>query len=76
MAQFFPSGTTCRFERGRGKLYSCEDAVKIVSMHSSKGLKFGLVLIPNLGEMPKKSEYEADEARLLYVAMTRRLSGW
>ncbi|WP_349616491.1 3'-5' exonuclease [Azotobacter salinestris] len=57
--------------QGRGALYGAEDAVKIVSMHSSKGLEFGLVLIPGLGELPTKGEEEADEARLLYVAMTR-----
>lgn len=59
--------------RGRASLYSSIDAIKIVSMHSSKGLEFGLVLIPGLGEMPKKGEIEADEARLLYVAMTRAI---
>lgn len=59
--------------KGRGALYGAEDAVKIVSMHSSKGLEFGLVLIPGLGEMPRKGEDEADEARLLYVAMTRAI---
>jgi hypothetical protein len=64
----FASGQSAK---GRGALYGSEDAVKIVSMHSSKGLEFGLVLIPSLGEMPKKGEAEADEARLLYVAMTR-----
>lgn len=58
---------------GRGALYGSEDSVKIVSMHSSKGLEFGVVLIPNLGEMPKKGEEETDEARLLYVAMTRAI---
>ena len=31
------------------------------------------MLIPGLGEMPKKGEAEADEARLLYVAMTRAI---
>jgi superfamily I DNA/RNA helicase len=40
-------------------------------MHSSKGLEFGLVLIPALGDMPANAEEEHDEARLLYVAMTR-----
>ncbi|HSX71264.1 MAG TPA: 3'-5' exonuclease [Pseudomonas sp.] len=59
--------------KGRSQLYTDEDAVKIVSMHSSKGLEFGLVMIPGLGEMPKKGEPEADEARLLYVAMTRAI---
>lgn len=42
-------------------------------MHSSKGLQFGLVLIPGLGDMPRKGEPEADEAWLLYVAMTRAI---
>lgn len=59
--------------KGLGALYGGEDAVKIVSMHSSKGLEFGLVLILGLGEMPKKGEDETDEARLLYVAMTRAI---
>ncbi|WP_310271798.1 3'-5' exonuclease [Pseudomonas sp. 3296] len=49
------------------------DAVKVVSIHSSKGLEFGVVIIPELHEMPKKGEDEADEARLLYVAMTRTI---
>lgn len=66
----FASGQSAK---GRGALYGSEDAVKIVSMHSSKGLEFGLVLIPSLGDMPKKGEDEADEARLLYVAMTRAI---
>ncbi|UUT23674.1 DEAD/DEAH box helicase [Pseudomonas sp. T8] len=66
----FASGQSAK---GRGALYGSEDAVKIVSMHSSKGLEFGLVLIPSLGEMPKKGEDETDEARLLYVAMTRAI---
>ena len=57
--------------KGRGTLYGSEDAVKIVSMHSSKGLESGLVPIPSLGDMPKKGEDEADAARVLYVAMTR-----
>ena len=56
-----------------GTLYGSEESVKIVSMHSSKGLEFGLVLIPSLGDMPKKGEEEADESRLLYVAMTRAI---
>lgn len=59
--------------RGRGNLYSEVDAVKVVSMHSSKGLEFGLVLIPCLHDMPKSGESETDEARLLYVAMTRAI---
>jgi len=44
-----------RFEPGgHGALPGCADALTIVSMHSSKGLKFGLALIPNLDEMPRR----------------------
>lgn len=45
--------------------------VMIVTMHSSKGLEFPLVCIPGVGA-PFKNDSEAqEEARLLYVAMTR-----
>ena len=54
-----------------------EDAVQLMTMHSSKGLEFRVVIIPELneGQMPsnkcaKSSEIE-EERRLLYVAMTR-----
>ena len=40
-------------------------------MHSSKGLEFPFVIIPGLGSLPKEGKDEAEEARLLYVAMTR-----
>ncbi|MFP3405158.1 3'-5' exonuclease [Pseudomonas sp. SIMBA_065] len=62
--------TTARVSSQRTKLYA-HHSVKIVSMHSSKGLEFGFVMIPRLHEMPAKGEDEADEMRLLYVAMTR-----
>jgi superfamily I DNA/RNA helicase len=42
-----------------------------VSIHSSKGLEFPMVVIPWLGAMPRPGEDESHEARLLYVAMTR-----
>lgn len=66
----FASGLSIK---GRGSLYGSGSTVKIVSMHSSKGLEFGFVFIPGLGEMPRKHEDEVDEARLLYVAMTRAI---
>lgn len=56
---------------GKGSLFLVNDAVKLVTMHSSKGLEFPLVIIPGLGSLPKQGKDEADEARLLYVAMTR-----
>ncbi|GLQ98462.1 DEAD/DEAH box helicase [Dyella mobilis] len=67
------AGIACRLADSIGKrsLYSAEDSVKLVSMHSSKGLEFPLVIIPYVGGMPKPDQDEALEARLLYVAMTR-----
>ena len=67
------AGIGCRHADGAGKssLFSGEDSVKLVSMHSSKGLEFPVVIIPGLGAMPKQGQDEAQEARLLYVAMTR-----
>lgn len=62
---------SARDNQSRGDLYKDSDEIKIVSMHSSKGLEFGLVLIPSLHEMPSKQE--TTEARLLYVAMTRAI---
>lgn len=50
-----------------------EDSIKLVTMHSSKGLEFPCVLIPGIGFMPTHNVSEAEEARLLYVAMTRAI---
>ena len=62
-----------RLAEGNGKqtLFVVGDSVKLVTMHSSKGLEFPFVIIPGLGSLPKEGQTEADEARLLYVAMTR-----
>ncbi|MGY6553302.1 MAG: DEAD/DEAH box helicase [Wenzhouxiangella sp.] len=49
------------------------DQVSILTMHSSKGLEFPVVAIAGLGYLPMASHETADEARLLYVAMTRSL---
>jgi len=56
---------------GKQTLFVVEDSVKLITMHSSKGLEFPFVIIPGLGSLPKEGQSEADEARLLYVAMTR-----
>lgn len=56
---------------GKHALFEVADSVKLVSMHSSKGLEFPLVIIPGLGQLPKSGDDEVAEARLLYVAMTR-----
>lgn len=47
------------------------DSVKVITMHSSKGLEFPLVCIPGTGMPHKKNDSAEEEARLLYVAMTR-----
>lgn len=48
-----------------------EDSVKLMTMHASKGLEFPIVAIIGLGSLPYRADQEADDARLLYVAMTR-----
>ena len=67
------AGIACRPAEGKDKssLFVVKDCVKLITMHSSKGLEFPLVIIPYLGQMPKAGEDENREARLLYVAMTR-----
>lgn len=47
------------------------DSVKLITMHSSKGLEFPLVCIPAIGTSTIDDDNIQDEARLLYVAMTR-----
>jgi superfamily I DNA/RNA helicase len=47
------------------------DAIKVLTMHVSKGLEFPVVAMPGVGRMPMSGESEKDEARLFYVAATR-----
>jgi superfamily I DNA/RNA helicase len=44
-----------------------------MTMHASKGLEFPVVFIPGVGFLPNRHGEVADEARLLYVAMTRAI---
>lgn len=55
-----------------GALYGEKDLVKVVSMHSSKGLEFGLVMIPCLGRCLKKAS-RTPMRHACYVAMTRAI---
>jgi hypothetical protein len=48
-----------------------QDSVKLMTMHSSKGLEFPLVVIAGLGFMPEAMSEIELESKLLYVAMTR-----
>jgi hypothetical protein len=45
--------------------------VKLLTLHSAKGLEFPLVCIVGLDAMPLRDEPMDEEARLLYVGMTR-----
>jgi hypothetical protein len=51
-----------------------QDTIKLISMHSSKGLEFPLVAIPGVGLMNEDEFSTEEEVRLLYVAMTRATS--
>jgi superfamily I DNA/RNA helicase len=46
-------------------------SVKLLTLHSAKGLEFGLVVVAALDTMPMRGETLDDELRLLYVGMTR-----
>jgi hypothetical protein len=61
-----------QFDNQRTKAFDpAEDTIKILTMHSSKGLEFNSVAIPDLGCMPYAKSTPEEEAKLLYVAMTR-----
>lgn len=45
--------------------------IKLLTLHSSKGLEFPLVFISGLQAMPHRGESIDEEVRLLYVGMTR-----
>jgi hypothetical protein len=47
------------------------DAVTLTTLHSSKGLEFPVVLMIGLNLLDGSEEQFAEEARLLYVGMTR-----
>lgn len=48
-----------------------QDTVKALTMHSCKGLEFPLVAIAGVGRGEAQVKLNAEEMRLLYVAMTR-----
>lgn len=46
-------------------------SVKLITLHSAKGLEFPLVFVAGLDAMPHMNEPMEEEVRLLYVGMTR-----
>lgn len=53
------------------KISYSDSRVKLMTMHSSKGLEFPLVIVAGTGDMPTKHSDVTTDAKLLYVAMTR-----
>lgn len=66
-------------EGNKRSLFEGPPAVTVMTMHSSKGLEFETVFLPGLCEIGSSHALSADElrqeAKLIYVAMTRALSG-
>jgi superfamily I DNA/RNA helicase len=58
---------------GQSALDTRADSVKVLTFHSCKGLEFPVVAIPRLKRPTPGTEKAKDEARLLYVAMTRAI---
>jgi hypothetical protein len=50
---------------------SAPDKVTLITMHSAKGLEFPLVIIPSAQKVRQAAKTDEQEAKLLYVAMTR-----
>ena len=54
------------------KAYQPEDnSVAIMTLHSSKGLEFSHVVVMGVGQMGKVTDRVNDDARVLYVGLTR-----
>lgn len=65
-------GIECRSMSDQGQRMDwAAPCVKLLTMHSAKGLEFPLVYVAGLQVMPLKEEPMEEEVRLLYVAMTR-----
>ena len=50
-----------------------DGTVNVLTLHGSKGLECPLVAIPGLGQMPYASHDANEQARVLYVGMTRAM---
>jgi hypothetical protein len=48
-----------------------EASVKVMTLYSSKGLEFPMIAIAGVGFMPYMEDQEKEDAKLLYVGMTR-----
>ncbi|NMV40732.1 3'-5' exonuclease [Ralstonia insidiosa] len=50
------------------------DSVNVLTLHGSKGLEFPFVAIPGLGQLPLAKHDANEQARVLYVGMTRAMN--
>jgi len=50
------------------------NGVSILTLHASKGLEFPVVAIAGLGSLPHQKSEESEQARVLYVGMTRAMN--
>lgn len=60
----------------RRSMFNGAPSVKVMTMHSSKGLEFDTVFIPGICELSSReddAERKQQQVRVLYVAMTRAL---
>ena len=67
-------GVSCQWlgdSKAKKQYKHSADSVKLMKMHSSKGLEFPIVAVSGIGNMPADREDPVSAAKLLYVAMTR-----
>ncbi len=72
--QFTSIGVSCQWlkdSEAKKRFKPSTDSVKLMTMHSSKGLEFPIVAVSGIGSMPVDGEDLVLEAKVLYVAMTR-----
>ena len=70
MAGLRKAGVPCTWQK-QVQFGNAQDTVKCISFHSSKGLEFPVVVIPGADMINAPDHATEEEARLLYVAMTR-----
>lgn len=51
-----------------------KDSVNVLTLHGSKGLEFPFVAIPGVGQLPLAKHDANEQARVLYVGMTRAMN--
>lgn len=60
-----------KLRKSSGDYDQLANAIKVMTMHASKGLEWPVVALAGVGLMPADGTDEMDEARLFYVAATR-----